>query len=130
MRGKMAILLSAFLFAVAGYFYKFSIQKSLFDARIETETALTEIRQTRALKRLWNTRGLQEKINRLKASISPEQIRRFDHRNHRLTIELEKLEGRQLNRFLGKIGALPLQMEHLTIERVGRLYRMECRCKW
>lgn len=127
---RIAILLAAFLFALGGYFYKSSAQKSLQNTQTKTETAQTEIRQIRTLKRLWNTHGLESKLDRLKASISPEQLRRFDRRRHRLNLEIEKLEGRQLNRFLGRIGLLPLQVEHLTIERNGRLYRLECQCKW
>jgi len=127
---REGMLLLALSVALGGWLYKNS-QRNAFE-KLETDTrrAIAQIRETRALKQYWNSKGLTEKLKRIKQTVPAESFKRFEMKRSSVEILAEGLEGRTLNRFLGKLGALPLQVQRLDIERDGKKYRLECRCIW
>jgi len=124
------MLLLALFTALGGWFYKNGQRNTLEELEAETRRAIAQIQETRALKQRWNSKGLAKKLERVQKTVPAERLKRFEIKQSVVEIRAEELEGRTLNRFLGKLGALPLQVQTLNIERAGKRYRLECRCIW
>ena len=96
----------------------------------ESQKGIAEIRETIALKQFWQSKEMKRRLSAIQSSVPGGKMTRFEIARKKLTLSAKELSGRQLNRLLGKIAALPLQIEKLQIKRLNDHYRLECRCKW
>jgi hypothetical protein len=127
---RLGLLLLSLLILFAGWGYRQLQETAMEKQKEESRRTLQEIEEIETLKSLWNPKGMSQKVNTLKTILPSAKIKRFQKEKNRLKIKAISLEGRTLNRFLRKLGTLPLQIRTLTIRRQGSLYEMECQCKW
>ena len=127
---KEGALLVALLIAVGGFLFRVTQQRTLERIEKETEQTIAQIREIESLKKVWDSKKVPEKLQKIKTILSKESIKHFEMKGKKVEIAIEGLEGRMLNRLLGKLGALPLQVQALDITRAKEKYRLECRCKW
>lgn len=126
---ELAALLAVVFMIGAGAFNLYQSQR-LKQVEREVRNTQTELRDTLALKALWDTKGLREKVEKLRGLVRSDQMETFRLKKHMLELRARKLSGRDLNRLMSKLGALPLQIQELEISRSNDLYTLECRCKW
>jgi len=127
---RESIVLLAFIAAVAGYLYKHNEQNRLEYTKKESTEALRFLRETEALKKVWDNREIPGKLQQIRDSLPKKNLKRFSLQGRKVHVMVTGAEGRLLNRLLGKLGALPLQIQTLVIDREGESYRLECQCKW
>ena len=125
--GAVAI---ALMLAIGSYLYQHSEKKQMIRVEKESKEALRLLHETEKLKKLWTRKDISLKLQQIRTFLPKETLKRFDLQNHKVHIVAKNIGGRLLNRFLGKMGALPLQIQTLDITREGEKYRLECRCKW
>jgi hypothetical protein len=125
-----AAIVAALIWAGAGWAYRYTGERRLQQVREEVRSTAEEIGEITALKKRWESRGLERKLEALRKSLPAERIGSFRLEKRKLTLSLKGLEGRELNRFLSKLGGLPLRIDTLGIRRDGERYGLECRCKW
>jgi hypothetical protein len=124
------MILVSLLLLLGAWGFKSYEAKRLERVRQESRETRLRIEETLALKKLWDTKGLEKKLEGVKSLIPAEGRKKFLKKKRSLEIRAEGLEGRKLNRLLGKLGALPLQFQSLAITRDKDRYTLECRCKW
>ena len=97
---------------------------------LEAEQTQAQLHRTAALASLWKGSNLSTQIDKIKKMLPDSYWKLYEKKPRLLRIGLQNLEGRQLNKILMKIGALPLRFEDLKIQKTGERYSMECLCKW
>jgi hypothetical protein len=127
---RQGFLLFSLLLLIGGWIYRANQEKALQSRQLERQKILDEIQTIQRLKKLWGTKGLSSRIDRIKNGLPATKVKRFEKKRGRLRIHVADLEGRRLNQLLRELGNLPLRFDTLTIHRQGRLYEMECTCKW
>lgn len=130
LRPAETAVLVAGLLALSALVYRQSQWHTLEKAWQESRKALGEIHETQALQRIWEPRGLAGKLQQLKSLLPANHVKRFALKSHQLELMIDGVDGQQLNRFLGRLGSLPVQITTLQILRAEHKYRLECRCKW
>jgi len=129
-RGLELTVLASLLFMILSGVYSYTQSRRLAQAEEEARNTHREIRDILALKALWDDRNLPEKARKIRSLLRPEQIEDFTLKKRKLEMKTRNLSGRDLNRLMGKLGALPLRIRTLKIQRSGDRYRLECQCKW
>jgi hypothetical protein len=124
------MILVSLLLLLGAWGFKSYESKRLERVRQESRETHLRIEETLALKKLWETKGLEKKLEGIKTLIPAEGRKKFLRKKRSLEIQAEGLDGRKLNRLLGKLGALPLQFQTLSVARNKDRYTLECRCKW
>jgi len=124
------IMLGALLVMLLGWGFK-SYEAARMD-RVAAEVRRTQerLRQIGQLRQLWDAKGIPAQLRHIQESIPPAKNRGFSLKRRSLELKAADLEGRELNRLLGKLGALPLQVKHLAILRDKDRYELECKCVW
>ncbi len=127
MRRALLILAAVLMFASLAY-RTFEAHR-LETVRRQSEQTLKEVAATVALERLWHTKDWKKKLPRLRQMLPQNEIKRFELKGEKLSILLEGVEGKDLNRFLSRLESLPLQIQTLEVQGEKNRYRMECRCE-
>ncbi len=127
MRRTLLILAAVLMFASLAY--RIFEAHRLETVRHQSEQTLKEVTSTVALERLWHTKDWKKKLLHLRQILPQNEIKRFELKGEKLSILLEGVEGKDLNRFLSRLESLPLQIQTLEVQGEKNRYRMECRCK-
>ncbi len=130
LRGIELAVLASILFMIIAGLYNYSQSRRLKQLGEEARITRQEIRDIQALKKLWDDRALPQKVQKLRSLLQSEQLESFTLKKRKLEMKAHNLSGRDLNRLMGKLGALPVQIRSLQIQRSGEHYRLECLCKW
>jgi hypothetical protein len=126
----VTIMLGALLLTLLGWGFKSYEAARLERVAAEVHRTQERLRQIGQLRRLWDAKGIQAKLRPIQGSIPGAKNRTFTLKRRSLELKAVDLEGRELNRLLGKLGALPLQVKHLAILRDKDRYKLECKCVW
>jgi hypothetical protein len=124
------ILAAVVLLTILAFFYRYKEVRNYQSLQQETQTTLSQIREITDLKRIWSTKGLRTKLDRLKGVVPATSFKVFSIEQHKAHLRAEGLDGLHLNRLLSRIGSLPVAILSLKVQRQGDRYTMECRCKW
>jgi hypothetical protein len=124
------VLIAALLFALAAWGYKSYEQRQARRASEQAVQTIREIRETAALRAFWSAKGLRKKIRQLKETLPSTVIKTFTIKRNKTVILLQEIDGRTLNRFLRRLGRLPVQFNTLSIRGNTGRYTLECQCKW
>ena len=124
------IMLGTLLLMLLGWGFKSYEAARLERVAAEVHRTQERLRQIGQLRRLWDAKGIQTKLRPIQRSIPGAKNRTFTLKRRSLELKAVDLEGRELNRLLGKLGALPLQVKRLAILRNKDRYKLECKCVW
>ena len=124
------LLIASLLLFLAAWGFKGYEASRLNRIGNEARTTRQHLQETVALQKLWEAKGLGKKLSGIQSMIPQSERKKFLQKRRSLEIQTVGMGGRELNRLLGKLGALPLQFQRLTITRDKDRYSMECRCKW
>jgi len=130
LRGSELAAVAALVFMVAAGVFHLTQSRALEQTRQEVRQTRQELRETLALKSLWEARGIRDKLQELQKLLPEEKWESFRLKKRSLELSARRLSGRDLNRLMGKLGILPLQIRSLRITRENDDYRLECLCKW
>ena len=124
------VIIALLLFALGAWSFRNYEAHRAAQAEADAKRIIREIAETRALKNLWDGKGLGAKLLRLKTELPEKRVKAYEITKRKARIRIEGIEGRYLNRFLSRLGKLPVQFTDLSITRKAERYTMECRCKW
>ncbi|MDQ7086273.1 MAG: hypothetical protein Q9M36_15825 [Sulfurovum sp.] len=120
---------SAFLVLLIAFFYKQAVISSEGNAGQESQAILYEIKETIALKKVWGDKKMIKKLNKIQKMISPSQVK-WDRRGKKLKAVFSNLSSRELNQVVEKIMRLGVEIQKLSIKKLGASYSLEFKCKW
>ncbi len=127
-RNELIVAASILLFLFAFLFAHYR-KEAAIEGATASKTELSQIKEAAALRRVWHPKGLKKRIEKLKTFVPVGKLQ-WREKGTKLEIRLDAVDGRTLNRFVGKLLSLPVRIERLHMTRAGTSYRLECKCKW
>ena len=123
------IVLAAFVIMLGAYAYKHTQVTSQAQAIQKTQTALGELKEVIALKKVWANKKTGKKLAALQTLISASKVK-WSKKGKKLTASYTGLSANELNKLTTKILNLPVQIRLLDIQKIGANYNVEFKCKW
>ncbi|HFQ60868.1 MAG TPA: hypothetical protein ENK39_01030 [Epsilonproteobacteria bacterium] len=123
------IVLVAFVIMLGAYAYKHTQVTSQAQAIQKTQTALGELKEVIALKKVWANKKTGKKLAALQTLISASKVK-WSKKGKKLTASYTGLSANELNKLTTKILNLPVQIRLLDIQKIGANYNVEFKCKW
>jgi len=127
MNKKMIILVASLFFLLASIAYELYTKQEYLKIKEELKQESYEIKNIIALKKLWSTKKLRDKIDKILAEIPNKKVK-FKRKSFELVAQ--NLSYRELNFALNKFASIPLQFKKLNIKKVGENFNLECLCEW
>jgi len=127
-RNEIIVGLS-FLLMIFSFFYK-NTQVSLQAEKLfEMKQEVRDFKEIIVLKRIWNSKALSGKIDKLKMIVPVSKVK-WSKKGKKLTARYNGLTPKELNKVMTKLMSLAVQIIELNIAKSGVNYNMECKCKW
>jgi len=125
------IILVAIIFALSTFFYKLSAQKFVEDKKSEIVSSISEISRVNELKKLWKSKSISKKANRLKTIVGKTKLKSFKKHSGKVVVSYKNLNIKELNAVTKYIMNNPFVIVKLKIDKVAKdSYSMELICKW
>ena len=117
----------ALLLLLIALIYKQGVTSGQTDA--SAGTALQELKEVIALKKVWGDKKTTKKVDKLKTIVSPSKIK-WSKKSKKLTASFLNLSNQELNRIIVKIMNLAVEIQKLEVKKQGVAYQVEFKCKW
>ena len=117
----------ALLLLLIALIYKQGVTSGQADA--SAGTALQELKEVIALKKVWGDKKITKKVDKLKSIVSPSKVK-WSKKSKRLTASFLNLSNQELNRIIVKIMNLAVVIQKLEVKKQGVAYQVEFKCKW
>lgn len=114
---------------VGAIFYKYDAFKKQAGASELANNAVLELKEVIALKKIWAESSLTKKVEKLQ-KIVPKQKVKWTRKKRKLTASFKGLTPQEVNKLIGKIMSLAVEIENLSIQKSGETYSVELKCKW
>ena len=126
------IVLVSLLILIAAITFKAYQHKQMESKRAEANTMIAKIEDVATMKKLWyKNKKISQKLLSIKSALPAQKIKKFQLGKRKATIILEQLNGSELNKITGKyLASIAIQITELQIDRNGKNYTLELRCKW
>ncbi|RUM74096.1 MAG: hypothetical protein DSZ10_02225 [Sulfurovum sp.] len=122
------ILAAAFLIFLGALFYKYSQRDGNLSFAKSSQQELSSLKETIALKKVWGSPKNAQKVKRLKTIVPANKVK-WHQEGKKLAATFSGLSGRELNTVVNKVMNLPVEIELLKIDKTGKTYQLECKCK-
>jgi len=123
------IVAAAFSFLLLSLAYKQGQISTQNDASKITESALHELKEVIALKKVWGDKRITKKVDKLKTFFSPSKVK-WHRKSKKLTASFSKLSASELNTLVSKLMSMPVEIQRLDIKKLSTVYSLELKCKW
>lgn len=123
------IVLFALMCVVIAYGYKYNQRSSGRDAMVQSRVTLEELKEVVALKKIWSSKKITQKVDKLKTLI-PEKKMTWSRKGKKVTASYSGLNDKELNTLVTKILNLPIAIKKMRIQRTESSYDMEFKCQW
>jgi len=117
----------ALLLLLIALIYKQGVASGQTDA--SAGTALQELKEVIALKKVWGDKKTTKKVDKLKTIVSPSKVK-WSKKSKKLTASFLNLSNQELNRVIVKIMNLAVEIQKLEVKKQGVAYQVEFKCKW
>ncbi len=117
----------ALLLLLIALIYKQGVTSGQTDA--SAGTALQELKEVIALKKVWGDKKTTKKVDKLKTIVSPSKVK-WSKKSKKLTASFLNLSNQELNRVIVKIMNLAVEIQKLEVKKQGVAYQVEFKCKW
>ena len=125
------ILFLAFLFALFGFFYKYSASTYVEKNRANIQKQIEDISAIENYKGMWDGKGMANKIKVLKSIVPASKVQAFSKKSKKLVATYINLTADELNKLNNKLLNMPVQIVSLNIKESSKnIFTMECTCKW
>lgn len=129
MNKNIIIIAVAALFALGGFAFSY-YQKMQFNKELqELEQTKKEIFYIKELERVWSAKKMKMKIYNALQNINNRK-KTITINRKKVTIYLNDLTDKEINKALSKLASLPLQFQELKLNKSGENFNMECKCVW
>ena len=123
------IVLGAFLFMFSMYLYKQNaVSSQLGESKGITKT-IEEIKEVVALKKVWADKKISKKIEKLKKIVPASKVK-WNKKPKKVTAYYKDLKPSELNKLSSKILNTPVIIDKLDIQKTGKTYSVELKCRW
>jgi len=117
----------ALLLLLIALIYKQGVTSAQTDA--SAGTALQELKEVIALKKVWGDKKTTKKVDKLKTIVSPSKVK-WSKKSKKLTASFLNLSDQELNRVIVKIMNLAVEIQKLEVKKLSASYQVEFKCKW
>ena len=120
------LLLGAVVWALAGWWYKFSAFEAGWDAQKKAEQTISEVRHLVSLQSLWRNGKAPKKLKALALSSGAD----WEEKGKEIHVVLEKPLSRETDRLVTRLLRTPLVIKRFDMVHKGDTrYRLEWTCK-
>lgn len=123
------ILAVSFLLLLLAFFYKQGVVSAQNVSSSDASTALAELKETIAFKKVWGDKKTTKRIENLRTLVSPSSVK-WRRTGKKLTASFTNLSAVELNRVVVKVMNLAVSIQKLDVIKSGASYTMELKCKW
>lgn len=123
------IALLAVLILIGAVFYKYDALKNKAGASAQANSAVVELKEVITLKQIWADSHLLKKVKKLRTLVPKEKVK-WTRKKKKLTASFNNLSFIEFNKLVGKIMSLAVEIETLNIQKSGKTYSVELKCKW
>jgi predicted RND superfamily exporter protein len=123
------IVLAVLLLFIGAFFYKQGRESAALEGAKQIRQELSEVRRLVDLKKIWGSSKITQKVGQLKQAVPPAKVT-WQKKAKKLHATFSDLTAREVNTVVTKILNLPVEIKELKIDKNGRSYQVECRCKW
>ena len=92
-------------------------------------SALYELKEVIALKKVWANKKTSKKVVKLKTLVSPSKVK-WEKKGSKVTAKFSNLSSSELNKITTSLLNLAISIQKLDIKKSGSSYSMELKCKW
>ena len=125
------VLLGTFIFLLIAFGYRSSASDNVAENQLKIEQQIEEIDAIDAYKRMWDGKGIANKLKVLRRVVAPSKVKVFSKKSKKLTATYINLTGNELSRVSNKLINLPIQIKSLKINQTGKdQFKLEFTCKW
>jgi len=123
------IVLGAFLFMFSMYLYKQNAVSSQLGESQGITRTIEEIKEVVALKKVWADKKISKKVENLKTVVPASKVK-WSKKSKKMTARYSALKPSELNRLISKTLNTPVVIEKLDIQKTGKSYNVELKCRW
>ena len=118
-----------FLLLLIAFFYKQGQLSQQNSGASATESSLQELKETIALQKVWGDKKITKKVDELRKIVPASQLK-WDKTGTKLTASFKNLNPNMLNKIIGKIMNIAVEIQKLQVTKIGASYQLELKCKW
>jgi len=123
------ILLSAVIFLVASFFYKQVQRAKMSEVNQQMVQEISIFQETVSLKKIWDNKRVSQKLESIKKLVPSSKIK-WQKKGKKLTVKFTDMRPSDINKVVTKLLNIAVQLESMKIEKNGKYYQMEIKCKW
>ena len=123
------ILLSAVIFLVASFFYKQAQHAKMSEVNQQMAQEISIFQETVSLKKIWDNKRVSQKLESIKKLVPSSKIK-WQKKGKKLTVKFTDMRPSDINKVVTKLLNIAVQLESMKIEKNGKYYQMEIKCKW
>ena len=123
------IVLAAFLLMLFAYVYKYNHTQAQVQGATKSQQSVREFKEAVALKKVWADKNLDKKITILKTIVPSSKVS-WNTQKQKVSASYKALSASELNKLMGKILNMPIEITLLNIDKIGKVYNVELKCKW
>jgi hypothetical protein len=125
------IVFIAIIFAIWAFYFKISSKKFVMEEKNKIVSSINEINQINEIKKLWKSKSISKKANRLRTIVSRTKVKFFKKSNQKVIITYRNLNARELNLIIKYVMNKPFIIKKLKIDKQSKdNYTMELVCRW
>ena len=123
------IALAALFVMLVAFIYKQNHIPAQESSETSGASALYELKEVIALKKVWADKKTTKKVTKLKTLVAPSKLK-WEKKNNKVTAKFSNLTSGELNKITTSILNLAVSIQKLEIKKEDSAYTMEFKCKW
>jgi len=123
------IALAAICVMLLAFIYKQNHIPVQEASEASSASALYELKEVIALKKVWADKKTSKKVMKLKTLVAPSKVK-WEKKSNKVTAKFSNLSSNELNKITTSLLNLAISIQKLDIKKSGSSYSMELKCKW
>jgi len=123
------ILAAAVFFLLAAFMYKHIQRGKMAEVNQQMAQEIAVFQETVSLKKIWDDKRISQKLENIKKLVPPSKIK-WQKKGKKLTVKFTDMLPSDINKVVTKLLNIAVQLESMKIEKNGKHYQMEIKCKW
>ena len=127
-RNELILIVITF-FAIMAFVYKSGMHHTMALDNQKMAQDITILQEITSLKKIWGDKRIPKKLDIVRTMVPPSKVQ-WQKQGKKLTVHFSGLQPSEVNKIVSKFLNIPVQIEHMKVEKKGDVYSMEIKCKW
>jgi len=123
------MLVAAVLFLIAALMYKQAQRGRMSEVNQEMAKEIAVFQETINLKKVWDDKRIPQKLEAIQKLVPASKIK-WQKKGKKLTVRFTDMLPSEINKVVTKMLNIAIQLESIKVEKSGKHYTMEIKCKW